>query len=104
MPNYHVWTVGCQMNVADSDRLASALDQLGYQNVAQAESADIVILNSCVVRQGAEDKVVARLDSLKGYKRKNPDVTIALMGCRVGPRIESLQKRVPHGDCFMRPQ
>jgi tRNA-2-methylthio-N6-dimethylallyladenosine synthase len=104
MPSYHVWTVGCQMNVADSERLASALDQLGYQRVPQAEQADVVVLNSCVVRQGAEDKVVARLDSLRGYKRKNPDVTIALMGCMVGPRIESLQERFPHVDFFLRPQ
>lgn len=104
MPNYHIWTVGCQMNASDSERLASALDQLGYDRVADAEEADVVVLNSCVVRQGAEDKVVSRLDSLKGYKRKNPDATIALMGCMVGPRIETLQERFPHVDFFMRPQ
>ena len=104
MPTYHVWTVGCQMNVADSERLGAALDQLGYDRVANAEDADIIALNSCVVRQGAEDKVTARLDSLKGQKRNRPEVTVALMGCMVGPRTEALRERFPHVDFFMRPQ
>lgn len=104
MSKYYIWTIGCQMNVADSQRLGSALEQLGYDRVAGAEDADIVILNSCVVRQGAEDKVVARLDSLKGLKRTENDVTIALTGCMVGPQVDHLKDRFPHVDFFMRPQ
>ena len=104
MSTYHIWTVGCQMNVADSQRLGSALDQLGYERVDAADDADIVVLNSCVVRQGAEDKVISRLDSLKGLKKKRQEVTIALTGCMVGPRIDDLQDRFPHVDFFMRPQ
>ncbi len=104
MASYHLWTVGCQMNTADSDRLGLSLDQLGYESVHKAEDADIVVLNSCVVRQGAEDKVVGRLDSLKSYKKKNPDATIALMGCMVGPRTDALRERFPHVDFFLRPQ
>ena len=104
MSKYYIWTVGCQMNVADSQRLGSALDQLGYDRVDAAEEADIVVLNSCVVRQGAEDKVVARLDSLKGLKRSKADVTIALTGCMVGPGADQLRDRFPHVDFFMRPQ
>ena len=104
MTTYHIWTVGCQMNKADSDRLATALEELGYTFTAQAEDADIVALNSCVVRQGAEDKVAARLDSLRGWKRKNPNVTLALMGCMVGPKTDGLHKRFPHVDYFIRPQ
>lgn len=92
------------MNVSESERLSAGLDQLGYEKVKDADDADIVILNSCVVRQGAEDKVTSRLDSLKGTKRKNPDATIALMGCMVGPRTEALQERFPHVEFFMRPQ
>ena len=103
MTSYHLWTVGCQMNVADSERLGLSLDQLGYESVGRAEDADIVVLNSCVVRQGAEDKVVGRLDSLKSYKKNNPDATIALMGCMVGPRTDALRERFPHVDFFMRP-
>ncbi|MBI4329170.1 MAG: tRNA (N6-isopentenyl adenosine(37)-C2)-methylthiotransferase MiaB, partial [Chloroflexi bacterium] len=104
MPSYHLWTVGCQMNVADSERLGAALERLGYVQEPVPEKADIVVLNSCVVRQGAEDKVVARLDSLKGLKRGNPGAAIALMGCMVGPRTEALQRRFPHVDFFLRPQ
>ena len=104
MASYHLWTVGCQMNVADSDRLGLSLNELGYESVQKAEDADIVVLNSCVVRQGAEDKVVGRLDSLKSYKKKNPDATIALMGCMVGPRTDVLRERFPHVDFFLRPQ
>ncbi len=104
MTSYHLWTVGCQMNVADSERLGLSLDQLGYEAVAKAEEADIVVLNSCVVRQGAEDKVVGRLESLKSYKKKNPEATIALMGCMVGPRTDALRERFPHVDFFLRPQ
>ncbi len=104
MASYHLWTVGCQMNTADSDRLGLSLNELGYESVQKAEDADIVVLNSCVVRQGAEDKVVGRLDSLKSYKKKNPDATIALMGCMVGPRTDALRERFPHVDFFLRPQ
>ncbi len=104
MSTYYIWTVGCQMNVADSQRLGSALDQLGYERIDAADDADIVVLNSCVVRQGAEDKVISRLDSLKGLKKKRQEVTIALTGCMVGPRIDDLQDRFPHVDFFMRPQ
>ena len=104
MASYHLWTVGCQMNVADSDRLGLSLNELGYESVQKAEDADIVVLNSCVVRQGAEDKVVGRLDSLKSYKKSNPDATIALMGCMVGPRTDALRERFPHVDFFLRPQ
>ena len=104
MARYHLWTVGCQMNAADSERLGLSLDELGYESVGRAEDADIVVLNSCVVRQGAEDKVVGRLDSLKSYKRDNPDATIALMGCMVGPRTDALRERFPHVDFFLRPQ
>ncbi len=104
MASYHIWTVGCQMNKADSDRLASALEQLGYTFTPRADEADIVALNSCVVRQGAEDKVTARLDSLKGWRRARPEGTLALMGCMVATRTEALQERFPHVDYFMRPQ
>ena len=104
MPQFYLWTVGCQMNKADSDRLGSALEDLGYEFTNDAEQADMVILNSCVVRQGAEDKVAARLNSLQGWKRNNPNNTLTLMGCMVGPKTHELHKSFPHVDVFMRPQ
>ena len=65
---YHIWTEGCQMNVADSQRLASALEKLGYQYSEIIEEADVIVLNTCMVRQSAEDKALGRLNSLKPAK------------------------------------
>ncbi len=92
------------MNVADSERLANALDRLGCEPEPVMERADIIVLNSCVVRQGAEDKVTGRLGSLKKLKREQPDKLISLMGCMVGPDNTDLETRFPQVDCFMRPQ
>ncbi|MFN2233166.1 MAG: tRNA (N6-isopentenyl adenosine(37)-C2)-methylthiotransferase MiaB, partial [Anaerolineales bacterium] len=61
---YHIWTAGCQMNVADSQRVSSALEELGYSLEPRAEEADVIVLNTCVVRQSAEDKAYGRLNSL----------------------------------------
>jgi len=101
---YHIWTEGCQMNVADSQRVASALEKLGYRATRDAESADVIVLNTCVVRQSAEDKAYARLMSLKPLKQARPDLVLGLMGCLVGVRDASpLQKRFPFVDVFLPP-
>jgi tRNA-2-methylthio-N6-dimethylallyladenosine synthase len=101
---YHIWTEGCQMNVADSQRLASALERIGYQAVSQAEEADVIVLNTCVVRQSAEDKAYGRLHSLRPLKEMNPRLVINLMGCLVGVRsYERLQQRFPFVDVFSPP-
>ena len=104
MNSYHIWTIGCQMNKADSERLESALSQMGLAPVSAPRDADVVVLNSCVVRQSAEEKVVGRLTSMKPLKRDRPDRVIALMGCMVGPRTAALETRYPYVDVFMRPQ
>jgi tRNA-2-methylthio-N6-dimethylallyladenosine synthase len=102
--NYYLWTIGCQMNDADSQRVASELEKLGYRYVDQAEKADIVVLNTCVVRQQAEDKIYGRLGSLKPLKEQRPETIIGLMGCLVGVRNAGpLQKRFPWVDVFMPP-
>jgi tRNA-2-methylthio-N6-dimethylallyladenosine synthase len=101
---YHIWTEGCQMNVADSQRISSALERLGYQAAARPEQADVIVLNTCVVRQSAEDKAVSHLGSLRPLKEKNPDLVINLMGCLVGVKgHERLQKRFPFVDVFSPP-
>jgi tRNA-2-methylthio-N6-dimethylallyladenosine synthase len=101
---YHIWTEGCQMNVADSQRVASALEHLGYQATRQPAEADVIVLNTCVVRQSAEDKAVGRLHSLKPYKDQNPALVINLMGCLVGVKgSERLRKRFPFVDVFSPP-
>ncbi len=101
---YHIWTAGCQMNVADSQRVASALEGMGYQSSISAEDADVIVLNTCVVRQSAEDKAHGRLSSLKPLKETNPNVVINLMGCMVGVRGNpKLQEAYPFVDVFSPP-
>jgi len=101
---YHVWTEGCQMNVADSQRVGSSLEHLGYIFTGKAEEADVIVLNTCVVRQSAEDKALGRLSSLKPLKEKNPNLVINLMGCLVGVRgAEKLRKKLPMVDVFSPP-
>lgn len=104
MESFYIWTMGCQMNKADSQRLGSALEQLGLHSAASAKEADLVVLNSCVVRQGAEDKVANNLDLMRPLKKQRPGQVVALMGCMVGPRTDELSRRFPHVDLFMRPQ
>ncbi len=104
MNNYYLWTIGCQMNTADSERLGAALEQMGIQPVEKAAEADVIVLNSCVVRQGAEDKVASNLAWMAPLKKDKPERIIALMGCMVGPKTDVLSKRFPYVDVFMRPQ
>jgi tRNA-2-methylthio-N6-dimethylallyladenosine synthase len=103
MPKYHIWTIGCQMNKAESERLGSYLEQLGYQATATAEEADLIVLNSCVVRQSAENRVVNKLNALKPVKGSRLDITLATTGCLVNPRVDQLKQRFPHVDYFFKP-
>ena len=92
------------MNVADSQRLGSALERLGYEFTGKAEDADVIVLNTCVVRQSAEDKATSRLSSLRPLKTKNPRLVVNLMGCLVGIRDnEKLRARFPFVDVFSPP-
>ncbi len=101
---YHIWTIGCQMNTADSQRLALELERLGYVWVDEAEAADVVVLNTCVVRQQAEDKVYGRLGSLQRVKQARPGLVIGLMGCLVGHKPDrQLARRFPAVDVFIPP-
>ena len=92
------------MNKADSERLESAMTQMGLSPTHSPKSADVIVLNSCVVRQSAEDKVTGMLTSLKPLKERNAATVVALMGCMVGPKTDALEKRFPYVDVFMRPQ
>ena len=101
---YHIWTEGCQMNVADSQRVGSSLEHLGYTLTETIEEADVIVLNTCVVRQSAEDKAYGRVTSLMPLKRKNPNLVINLMGCMVGVRgAEKLREKLPFVDVFSPP-
>ena len=92
------------MNVADSRRVASALENLGYLPSSDPETADVIVLNTCVVRQSAEDKAYGRLASLRPLKERKPGVVINLMGCLVGVRgNQGLRDRFPFVDVFSPP-
>ena len=92
------------MNKADSERLESALGQMGLAPGESAREADVIVLNSCVVRESAEDRVVGMLTHLKPVMERNPEKVLGLMGCMVGPRKDALADRFPYVDVFMQPQ
>ncbi len=101
---YHIHTFGCQMNVADSGHVAAELDRLGFQPTDDESGADVLVLNTCVVRESAEEKAVGKLWSWKPVKQRRPDATVALMGCFVGVKpAPELLKRFPHVDVLMAP-
>jgi tRNA-2-methylthio-N6-dimethylallyladenosine synthase len=96
---FHVWTIGCQMNLADSESLARQLLNAGYREAPDLERADIAVLNTCVVRQTSEDKVYSKLHELRRWK--TPDRTIAVTGCIVRKEGDALQERFPHLDAVV---
>ncbi len=101
---YYIWTLGCQMNVADSQLLASELEQRGHRAAATGDDADILVVNTCVVRQSAEDKGLGRLQLLSKIKEAQPGKVIGVMGCMVGVRDPLwMRQRLPYVDVFMPP-
>jgi tRNA-2-methylthio-N6-dimethylallyladenosine synthase len=104
LTTYNIRTWGCQMNEADSQRLASELERLGLTYSEDADAADVIVLNTCVVRQSAEDKVYGRLGQLKRLKEAQPGKVIGLMGCLVGVRDPlPLRQKFPFVDVFLPP-
>jgi len=103
MPRYFIWTIGCQMNKAESQRIAGYLDSAGYQAATSFSDADLVVLNTCVVRQSAENKVLGTLGLLKGLKNKYPNLEILVTGCFVNSDTEGLKRRFPHVDLLFKP-
>lgn len=104
MPKYHIWTVGCQMNISDSERLEAALQGVGYSPTERAEDADFIVLNSCSVRESAEERIMGKLGSLAHLKQHKPETQIVLWGCMVGPNNQSIFKqKLPMVDHFVSP-
>lgn len=101
---YHIDTYGCQMNTADTQLLASELERMGHHAAENEQEADIFVVNTCVVRQAAEDKAMNRLHVLKHLKRDKPDTVIGLMGCMVGVKDPlHMRKKLPFVDVFLPP-
>jgi tRNA-2-methylthio-N6-dimethylallyladenosine synthase len=103
MPSYFIKTYGCQMNVADSEKLREVVRGAGYEEAAEPAQADIVLINTCVVRQHAEDRAAGYITSLSGLKQKNPGVKIGVCGCFVTEPGRDLRKQFPHVDWFIGP-
>src|SRR5215468_8752680 len=96
-------TMGCQMNVLDSELVMGELLQRGYRPTQEMAAADLVVLNTCSVRQHAEDKVWSRLGELKRVRAKRPEQIIAVIGCMAERDGASLLERVPHVDVLCGP-
>ncbi len=98
--HYHIMTFGCQMNERDSEILAGMLDEMGYRPAENLDESDVILLNTCCVRETAENKVWGRIGDLKALKSANPELIIGICGCMtqqagVG---EKIRRRAPHVD------
>ena len=78
---YFIVTYGCQMNVHESEKIAGILEDMGYECAAAREDADVIVFNTCAIREGAEDRVFGNVGNLKKMKKKNKDLIIAVCGC-----------------------
>ncbi len=93
---YFLETFGCQMNVLDSQLVAEQLREMGLRRVESSDQADVILFNTCSVRQHAEDKVLSRLGELKALKRERPDTVIGVIGCMAEREKEALFGKAPH--------
>lgn len=95
---YQVRTYGCQMNVHDSERLAGLLEGAGYQRAAEGEDADVVVFNTCAVRENADNKLYGNISHLAPRKQANPDMQIAVGGCLAQKDRATVLRRAPWVD------
>ncbi|MEB3326337.1 MAG: tRNA (N6-isopentenyl adenosine(37)-C2)-methylthiotransferase MiaB [Synechococcus sp.] len=102
--SYWITTFGCQMNKADSERMAGILEAMGYRAGDDEHSADLVLYNTCTIRDNAEQKVYSYLGRQAQRKRVNPNLTLVVAGCVAQQEGESLLRRVPELDLVMGPQ
>jgi len=102
-PRVYVETYGCQMNVADSDLIGSVLAGAGYAVSERADDADVIVVNTCAVREKAEERVIARAGELGALKRRRPGVVLAIVGCMAEHLKEGLATRAPAVDVIAGP-
>ncbi|MCD8208403.1 MAG: hypothetical protein LUD72_10735, partial [Bacteroidales bacterium] len=97
---YHIVTYGCQMNVHDSERIAGMLSDLGYRETASIEEADIIVFNTCCIRENAENHFFGNLGALKALKHEKKDLIIAAGGCLTQQKgmAETVHKKFPFVD------
>lgn len=95
---YYILSYGCQMNQSDSEHYAGQLEELGYAATEDIQKADVILLNTCCVRETAEGKTLGKIGELKHLKDKKPDLIIAITGCMAQEWQDRLFKRAPHID------
>jgi tRNA-2-methylthio-N6-dimethylallyladenosine synthase len=104
LPRFHLWTLGCQMNRSDSEEMAGRLLAAGCEEAPSLETAELIVINSCAIREGAEQKVIGRQGQLARLKAANPGLRVVLTGCSVRePHRAGLRRRYPAVDVFLRP-
>jgi len=103
LKKYYLWNIGCQMNRADGYRAQERLEALGYRPTKRPREAHVLVLNTCVVRQSAEDKVTGRLSSLRPLMDNGQERTLVVMGCLVDADTAALRVRYPYVDAFLKP-
>ncbi len=103
-PSYFLLTFGCQMNEADSQATALSLEHRGWRRAAGPESADLILINTCTVRQKPEEKVYSQLGRYRMLKERNPALLIGVMGCMAQKEGEALRKRAPFVDLVVGPR
>ena len=101
MKSYYIYTYGCQMNESDSERLAHQLESVGYIATEEVNEADLIILNTCCVRDTADNKIYGRIGELKHLKEKNKNLIIAITGCMAQKNQADMFKRAPHIDIVL---
>ncbi|HET7503667.1 MAG TPA: tRNA (N6-isopentenyl adenosine(37)-C2)-methylthiotransferase MiaB [Kofleriaceae bacterium] len=102
-PTVYVETYGCQMNVADSDLIGSVLSEAGYVATGRADEADVIVVNTCAIREKAEDRVIARAGELGAVKRRRPGAVLAIVGCMAEHLKHGLVERAPSVDVIAGP-
>ena len=99
----YIETYGCQMNVSDSELIAGILTQSGHQTVSHVDDADVVLVNTCAIRENAETKVINRLQQLNHRKRRHPELIIGVCGCMAQHLRDRLLEVAPYVDMVMGP-
>jgi tRNA-2-methylthio-N6-dimethylallyladenosine synthase len=103
MPSVYIETYGCQMNVADSELLRGQLTRSGYTAAAEPDDADVILLNTCAIREHAEERIVRRVGVLARHKLRRPHVQIGLAGCMAQHVRDTLLELIPHLDFVVGP-
>ncbi len=100
---YHIVTYGCQMNVHESEKIAYILEEMGYKPIAKREDADVIVFNTCAIREGAEERVFGNVGALKKLKKARPELIIAVCGCMTQKEETALRfkKKFPFVDVIL---